>query len=365
MGGPAPDRGSVRPGISCPEYVGPEPSDCTGQADQEARRSLASDRERQDVEADGDGATGERRAVANAHRDVVPFRGELARDEEALYLAAAPARAEVEGEDPHFVQHNRPMRPAVSVVFMVKDEADRLGPALVSVGWADEIVVADSGSTDGTQELARAAGARVETITWEGYVASRNRALALAAHDWVLVLDADERVSPALADEVRRVVEAPAGTAGFRMPRLSHVGPRPIRHGVWWPDRKLRLGLRSRGLRAMGGRVHEWIEVDGEVQDLTRPILHFPYRDVTDAVRKIAIYARLSALDRFDRGARGGVLSVLLRPPLEFLRSWVLKRGFLDGRAGVFVAVLHAWYYLLRAAFLLEEAEREKERRGR
>ncbi len=268
-------------------------------------------------------------------------------------------------ENLHSVQHNRRMRPAVSVVFMVKDEVDRLGPSLASVGWAEEVLVADTGSTDGTVELARAAGARVEAIPWEGYVASRNRALALATHDWVLVLDADERVSPILAEEVRRAVESEDEVAAFRMPRLSHIGAQPIRHGVWSPDRKLRLGLRSRGLRAGGGRVHERIEVDGPVKDLSSPILHFPYRDVADAVRKNTVYARLSALDRFDRGARGHILPVFFRPPLEFLRSWVLKRGFLDGRAGVGVALLHAWYYLLRAAFLVEESEREKERRGR
>ena len=243
---------------------------------------------------------------------------------------------------------------------MVKDEVDRLGPSLASVGWADEVLVVDTGSTDGTQELARAAGARVEVIPWEGYVASRNRALSLARHDWVLVLDADERVSPGLAEEVGQAVGTPDGVAAFSMPRLSHVGEQPIRHGVWAPDRKLRLGLRSRGLRAAGGRVHERIEVDGEVRDLVHPILHFPYRDVSDAVRKNTLYARLSALDRFDRGGRGGVLPILLRPPLEFLKSWVLKRGFLDGRAGIVVALLHAWYYLLRAAFLVEETERQK-----
>lgn len=254
------------------------------------------------------------------------------------------------------------MRPAVSVVIIVRDEADRLGPALESVAWADEVLVADTGSTDGTKEFALSAGARVETIPWEGYVPSRNRALALASHDWVLVLDADERVSPALCEAIRGAVASPGDASGFRLPRLSHIGGRAIRHGVWWPDRKMRLGLRSRGLRATGGRVHEAIEVDGRVRDLPEPILHYPYRDVSDAVRKNVLYARLSALDRFERGARGSVLSVFLRPPLEFLRCWVLKRGFLDGRYGVAVALLHSWYYLLRAAFLAEETEKEKAR---
>ena len=252
------------------------------------------------------------------------------------------------------------MRPAVSVVFMVKDEADRLGPALDSVAWADEVVVADTGSADGTVELARGAGARVESIPWEGYVGSRNRALTLATHDWVLFLDADERVTPALAAEVARAVGAPGGAAGFRMPRLAHVGERPIRHGVWWPDRKLRLGLRSRGFRAEGERVHEVIAVDGEVRDLVAPLLHFPYRDLSDALRKIVVYARLSAEERFERGERGGFAGLLLRPPVEVLRSLVLKRGVLDGRAGLAVALFHGLYYLLRAGFLLEAAEREK-----
>lgn len=256
------------------------------------------------------------------------------------------------------------MRAAVSVVFIVKDEADRLGPSLASVAWADEVVVADTGSTDGTQELARAAGARVETVPWEGYVATRNRAISLATHDWVLVLDADERVSPELFAEMRKAIEEPGAPAGFRMPRLSHFGARPVRHGVWWPDRKLRLGLKSRGLRAAGGHVHEWIEVDGPVRDLASPLLHDPYRDLSDAIRKNVLYARLSALDRFERGERGSVLLLVVRPPLEFLRSFVLKRGFLDGRAGVGVALLHAWYYLLRAGFLLEAAERERSGRG-
>jgi glycosyltransferase involved in cell wall biosynthesis len=250
------------------------------------------------------------------------------------------------------------MPPSLSVVILAKDESDRLPPTLASVAWADEVLVADTGSTDGTPEVARAAGARVESIPWEGWVVSRNRALALATHDWVLVLDADEHVSPALADAVRGALQAPGGAAGFRMPRLSHFDGTPIRHGTWWPDRKMRLGLRSRGLRAAGGRVHETIEVDGEVRDLAEPLLHFPYRDVADAIRKATSYAQLAARDRFDRGQRGSVLSLLARPPLAFLSSWVLRRGFLDGRAGFEVALLHALWHFLRAFFLIEETRK-------
>ena len=144
------------------------------------------------------------------------------------------------------------MRAPLSVVLLVKNEQDRLPAALESVAFADEIVVADTGSTDETARVARLGGARVESIGWEGFVASRNRALAEARHDWVLVLDADERVPPALRDEILSALEAadPA-ISGYRMPRLSHFLDRPIRHGTWYPDYKLRLGRRSRSLRAV------------------------------------------------------------------------------------------------------------------
>ena len=149
------------------------------------------------------------------------------------------------------------VRAPLSVVLIVKNEEDRLPGALESVAFADEIVVADTGSTDGTALAARRGGARLLSIDWEGFVASRNRVLAEARHDWILVLDADERVSPALRDEILTALEKDdPGISGFRMPRLSHFLGRPVRHGTWYPDYKLRLGRKSRGLRAEGGRVH-------------------------------------------------------------------------------------------------------------
>ncbi len=248
-----------------------------------------------------------------------------------------------------------PVRAPVSVVILAKDERDRLPGALDTIGWADEIVVADTGSTDGTQEVARLAGARVAAIGWEGFVASRNRALALAQHDWVLVLDADERVSPALRDEILAVLEEDdPSCAGYRMPRLSHFLGRPVRHGTWYPDLKLRLGRRSAGLRAEGGRVHETLEVDGTVGRLAAPLVHHPYRDLSDALRKAARYAQLGAEDRYERGMRGSAAGLFLRPAFEFFRFLFLKRGFLDGAVGASVAFLHASSYFLRAAFLLE-----------
>jgi hypothetical protein len=127
-----------------------------------------------------------------------------------------------------------------------------------------------------------------------------------------------------------------------------------VRHGTWYPDLKLRLGRRSAGLRAEGGRVHESLEVDGSVGRFATALIHHPYRDLSDALRKASRYAQLGAQDRFDRGARGSAAGLFLRPAFEFFRVLLLKGGILDGLVGVSVAFLHAASYFLRAAFLLE-----------
>jgi glycosyltransferase involved in cell wall biosynthesis len=249
-------------------------------------------------------------------------------------------------------------------VILARDERDRLPAALESVRWADEVLVADTGSTDGTPDLARAAGARVEEIPWEGYVSSRLRALSFAAHDWVFFLDADERVSEALRDEIRGALVADDGSlAGLSMPRLSTLFGSPVRHGAWFPDVQFRIGRRSKGFRVTGGRVHESFETEGPVRRLSEPLLHDPYRDLSDALRKASLYARLAAADRLSRGSGVGAFSIAVRPAFEWVRSFVWKRGFLDGATGITVAFLHAWYYFLRAAFLLE-TERRRAGRG-
>ncbi|MEO6326820.1 MAG: glycosyltransferase family 2 protein [Thermoanaerobaculia bacterium] len=252
------------------------------------------------------------------------------------------------------------MSAPLSVLMVVKNEQDRLPDALASVSWADEIVVADTGSTDQTRERALAAGARVVEIPWDGFVAARNRALEFVRYDWVLLLDADERVTPELRDAIRKALAKDGEKFdGYRMPRLSHLFGRPVRHGTWYPDLQLRLGRKSRGLHAVGGRVHESLVVLGAIGRLKRHLIHHPYRNVSDALRKAASYAQLGADDRFDRGARGSAAGLLLRPLFEFFRCYVLKAGLLDGVVGFRIAILHASSYFLRAAFLLE---RERKR---
>ena len=298
-------------------------------------------------------------------------RRETREKESGLALAPAHPGAEVEREEPHGRGGYRPanvraVRAPLSVVILTKNEEDRLPAALASVAFADEVVVADTGSTDGTRDVARLAGARVVSIGWDGFVASRNRALAEARHDWVFALDADERVPEALRAEILDVLERnDHGVSGYRMPRLSHFLGRPVRHGTWYPDVKLRLGRRSCRLRAEGGRVHETLEVDGVVERLASALIHHPYRDLSDALRKAARYAQLGAEDRYERGARGSTAGLFGRPLFEFFRFLLLRGGFLDGVVGVSVAFLHASSYFLRAAFLLERDRKRESGRNR
>jgi glycosyltransferase involved in cell wall biosynthesis len=247
----------------------------------------------------------------------------------------------------------------LTALFLVKDEADRLPAALVSVAWADEIVVADTGSTDRTREVAAAHGARVVEIPWEGWVRSRNRALAEASHDWVLFLDADERVTTELAAEIRAEISKPEQPyAGFKLWRLSIYLGRTVRHGTWNPERILRIARRSKGFRVEGPRVHERFVVDGREGRLRGRLLHDTYRDLDHALAKTIQYARLAAEERLDRGVRGSTFGLVVRPVLEFLNSYVLRLGFLDGRAGLGVALLRAMSYGVRAGYLHELAPR-------
>ncbi len=242
----------------------------------------------------------------------------------------------------------------LSALFMVKDESSRLPAALASVAWADEVVVADTGSSDDTRAVAKKAGARVADLPWRGYTSTRNEALRLVSSDWVLFLDADERVSPALSERIRQVIASPSDTSGWRLRRVTYYRGQEVRFGVWQPEMKLRLGRLSRGFRAYGLRVHEKLLVDGPVGDMKEPLWHYPYESLSEVIRKAALYAKLSSLDRFDAGVRGRLPSLLLRPFGEFFRSYLLRLGFLDGLTGFEVSAMHSFSYFLRAAFLWE-----------
>ena len=241
--------------------------------------------------------------------------------------------------------------PPVSVTIITKNEADHIGAAIDSVSWADEIVVVDAGSTDDTVALARAKGVRVETRDWTGWVDQKNHAAGLASHDWIFSLDADERATPALADEVKRVLGGTAPMAAYRVPRVTfHLG-RWVRTTDFYPDFQARLYDR-RVARWQGRFVHESVSADGPVGRLQHEIEHYSYRDLADHMDRINHYTTLAALQMHERGRRASVVDVVVQGPAAFLRNYVLRRGFLDGAVGFTLSVVNAYAVFLKFAKL-------------
>jgi glycosyltransferase involved in cell wall biosynthesis len=246
----------------------------------------------------------------------------------------------------------------VSVTVITKNEAARLEAALASVAWADEIVVVDSGSTDATVDIARRFTDRVTVADWPGYPQQKNRAAALASHDWILSIDADERVSPDLANEIRSLLAAGDPPArGYRVPRVSHVFGRALRATDWYPDWQLRLYDRRAGRWDETRRVHESVRLDGPVARLRGEVLHDGYRGLSAHLSTIDRYTTLAAEDWAAQGRDVSLGAILVHPPLAFLRNYVLRRGFTAGTAGLVISAMNSWYVFLKYAKLWERRQ--------
>lgn len=231
--------------------------------------------------------------------------------------------------------------PRLSVALITHNEAHNLGACLAGVRWADEIVVVDNGSSDGTREIARAAGARViETDDWPGFGAQKNRAIDACTGDWILALDADERVTPALRAEIERTLASPAHDV-YAIPRRSTYAGRFIRHGGWWPDYVTRL-FRRGAARYSDARVHESLVTSAPVGRLVEPLVHYSFRSVEDVIAKMNRYSSEGAAMLVARGRRPGLAQAVLHGVAAFVRTYVLKLGFLDGRHGFMLAVSNA-----------------------
>jgi len=243
--------------------------------------------------------------------------------------------------------------PPVSVTIITLNEADHIADAIASVAWADEVIVVDSGSTDDTVAIARHAGAAVHTRAWTSYWDQKNFAAGLAAHDWIFSLDADERVTPELAAEIRTVLSAGPSRHGYRMPRVTfHLG-RWFRTTDFYPDYQTRLYDR-RAARWQGRYVHESVQVDGGPGYLTREIQHYSFRDLRDHLDRINHYSSLWARQNHEAGRRVGPIGLIVHPPAAFLRNYLLRRGVLDGTAGLILSGVNAYGVFLKLAKLWE-----------
>jgi glycosyltransferase involved in cell wall biosynthesis len=251
----------------------------------------------------------------------------------------------------------------LSAVLITRNEEARLPGALDSVAFCDEKLVVDCGSTDGTCALARRAGARViVNAPWPGFVAQRNLAVERACHDWVLCLDADERVTPALRDEIEAARARGFDYAGYRAPRVAFYLGRWVRATDWYPDLQLRLFDRRLG-RWQGGHVHESVRVDGSVGRLRNEIEHHPYADIAEHLHTINDYTSLWAQQAFEAGRRTSALELVGASLWAFFRSYVFRGGLRLGRVGLTVSTLGAYYTFLKLAKLderLRQAQRSR-----
>jgi glycosyltransferase involved in cell wall biosynthesis len=251
----------------------------------------------------------------------------------------------------------------ISACIIARDEADRIGPCLDSVAFCDEILVLDSGSTDGTQDLCRAAGARLVETDWPGWVAQKNRAVDAARHDWILSLDADERVDAELRAAVERLragaLADEAAPRAFEVTRKVFYLGRWILHGGWYPEWRIRLF--HRGHARWGGiDPHDRVEARGRVGRIRAGNLeHFTYRSMEDHLRQMILFTGEAARQMHARGRRAHLADLLLRPAWRFFHVYVLRLGFLDGMPGFLVARLGATFTFLKYARLWEETHRE------
>jgi glycosyltransferase involved in cell wall biosynthesis len=232
----------------------------------------------------------------------------------------------------------------VSVVLIARNEARRIRRCLESVRWAKELIVVDQHSTDDTAAICREYGARVFSRDMRaGFGEQKNFAIAQASRPWILSLDADEEVTPALRDAIRQAVVDPRGCVGFRVPRLTAYLGRFIRHCGWYPSPVLRLFRRGRG-RFTDALVHEEVIVDGPVADLAADLLHHSYASFSEHVGKMDLYTTYDAQMLSRRGVRVTSLNapwfLLAKPMAVFLRKYVWQRGILDGRHGLVLSVM-------------------------
>lgn len=235
-------------------------------------------------------------------------------------------------------------KPQLSACIIAFNEADRIRDCIESLSFCDEVLVVDSHSQDETRQIAAECGARVIERDWPGFAAQKEFAIRQALYDWVLCIDADERVSDKLRDEILVLREAGfAEKAGWRMPRLSYYLDAWVEHGSWRPDWSLRLFDKRRG--NWGNKaIHERVELNGPMGTLKNDLLHYPYRSLAEHLSTMDRYTSIMAESMHSRGKKASLRHIVINPWVRFIKYYFIKRGFLDGWRGLVIAYLAAQY---------------------
>jgi glycosyltransferase involved in cell wall biosynthesis len=251
---------------------------------------------------------------------------------------------------------------SLSVILITKNEEANLKDCLESVSFADEIIVVDSQSSDKTQEIARSFGAKLEiTSDWPGFGLQKNRALSLATKDWVLSIDADERVTPELKQEILATMASPKGADCYAIPRSSWYCGRFMKHSGWYPDYVDRLFKRGTA-KFSEHLVHEHLLPEGSKGKLKNHFLHYSFRDFSQVLRKVDAYSSASAEQSFKQGKRSSVCKAFWHAVWAFIRTYIFRLGFLDGPQGLALAISNAegTYYRYIKIWLIQQSGHSK-----
>jgi glycosyltransferase involved in cell wall biosynthesis len=248
---------------------------------------------------------------------------------------------------------------SLSVILITKNEADNIRACIESVSWADEIIVVDSGSTDVTVTIARELGAQVHEHDWPGFGVQKNRALGYASKDWVLSLDADERVTPELRTEIEAILRSAQTQDSYLVPRLSNYCGRFMYHSGWYPDLLPRLFRRGKA-RFSDDLVHERLVVEGSSGKLKGLLLHYAFDGMEEVLHKVNQYSTAGAAMMHKRGRKASLSGAVLRGLWSFFRTYILRGGILDGREGFMLAVSNAegTYYRYLKLMLLNRKQK-------
>jgi glycosyltransferase involved in cell wall biosynthesis len=242
----------------------------------------------------------------------------------------------------------------LSVTVITLNEEKNLRRCLESAAFADEIIVLDSGSRDRTLAVAREFTNQVFQESWQGFAQQKNSAQDKASGPWILNIDADERVTPELREEILGVIHGETLLAGYKIPRKNFFCGQWIRHGGWYPNYQLRLYQKDAG-RFSPREVHEQVQVKGKTGALKAPLEHFTYQSISDYLQRMDRYSDLSAQQYWLEGKKISWPEILFRTKYTFFKMWVLQRGFLDGANGLLLAVLYSYYTFVKYSKLKEK----------